>query len=83
MDNTRIFGMAFASVYPHYVARAESKGRTKDEVHAIIHWLTGHGEEALQRQIENKVDFETFFAKAPWIRGQAHAADPLPGQVGG
>lgn len=57
--------MAFASVYPHYVAKAEKKGRTKEEVHEIIHWLTGFDERALQQQIERKVDFETFFAKAP------------------
>ena len=65
MENTRVFGMAFASVYPHYIAKAEKKGRTKEEVHAIIHWLTGYDENTLQQQIENKVDFETFFARAP------------------
>ena len=57
--------MAFASVYPHYIAKAEKKGRTKDEVHAIIQWLTGYDERTLQQQIEKKVDFETFFAEAP------------------
>lgn len=65
MQNTRIFKMAFASVYPHLIAKAEKKGRTKKEVHAIIHWLTGYDERALQQQIGNKVDFETFFAQAP------------------
>ncbi len=64
-DNTRIFRMTFASVYPHYIAKAEKKGRTKDEVHAIIHWLTGYDEQALQQQIDSKVDFATFFAQAP------------------
>lgn len=59
--------MAFASVYPHYVAKAEKKGRTKEELHAIIRWLTGYEEQALQQQIENRVDFETFFAQAPQI----------------
>jgi hypothetical protein len=59
--------MAFAGVYPHYIAKAEKKGRTKEEVHAIIHWLTGYDEQALQRQIERKVDFEAFFAQAPRI----------------
>ena len=44
MDNTRVFRMAFASVYPHYITKAERKGRTKEEVHAIIHWLTGYDE---------------------------------------
>ena len=67
MDNTRVFKMSFASVYPHYIAKVEKKGRTKDEVHAIVRWLTGYDEQALQRQIDQKVDFETFFARAPRI----------------
>jgi hypothetical protein len=54
--------MAFASVYPHYIAKAEKKGRTQEEVHAIIYWLTGYDEQTLQQQIDKKVDFETFFA---------------------
>ena len=54
MDNTRVFRMAFASVYPHYITKAEKKGRTKEEVHAIIHWLTGYDEWALQQQIDKK-----------------------------
>jgi len=65
MNNTRVFRMAFASVYPHYIAKAEKKGRRKEEVHAIIHWLTGYDDQALQQQIDNKADFETFFARAP------------------
>lgn len=65
MENTRVFRMAFASVYPHYIAKAEKKGRTKEEVHAIIQWLTGYDEETLQQQIGEKVDLETFFARAP------------------
>lgn len=65
MDNTRVFKMAFASVYPHYVAKAEKKGRTKAELHTIIHWLTGYDEQSLQQQIETRVDFQTFFANAP------------------
>lgn len=67
MDNTRVFRMAFASVYPHYIAKAEKKGRSKQEVHTVIHWLTGYDEQALQRQIDTKADFETFFAQAPKI----------------
>ncbi len=67
MNNAKVFKMTFASVYPHYIAKAEKKGRTRQEVHAIIHWLTGYDEHALQQQIENKVDFETFFAQAPAI----------------
>src|SRR5512138_1306970 len=67
MDNTRVFRMAFASVYPHYIAKAEKKGRTKAEVHAVIFWLTGYDKQTLQQQIDNKSDFETFFAQAPRI----------------
>jgi hypothetical protein len=67
MDNTRVVRMTFAGVYPHYIAKAEKKGRTKEEVHALIHWLTGYDEQALQQQIEKKVDLETFFAEAPRI----------------
>ena len=52
MQNTRIFKMAFASVYPHYIAKAEKKGRTKEEVDTIISWLTGYDQNALQEQIE-------------------------------
>src|ERR1051326_6993357 len=71
MDNTRVFRMAFASVYPHYIAKAEKKGRTKEEVHAVISWLTGYDERTLKRQIDKKVDFETFFAEAPRINPNA------------
>ncbi|HTM18674.1 MAG TPA: DUF2200 domain-containing protein [Terracidiphilus sp.] len=67
MGNTRIFKMAFASVYPHYIAKAERKGRTSAEVREIIRWLTGYDEPTLQRLIDEKVDFETFFAQAPRI----------------
>ena len=59
--------MAFASVYPHYIAKAEKKGRTKEEVDTIISWLTGYDQNALQEQIDNKTDFETFFAQAPQL----------------
>jgi hypothetical protein len=65
MTNTKIFKMAFARVYPLYIAKVQRKGRSKEEVDAIIHWLTGYDEQALQRQIDGKVDFETFFAEAP------------------
>lgn len=65
MDNTRVFRMAFASVYPHYVAKVEKKGRTKEELHAVIEWLTGYDAVALKEQIDGKVDFEGFFAQAP------------------
>ncbi|AZA91048.1 Uncharacterized protein conserved in bacteria [Chryseobacterium nakagawai] len=65
MQNTRIFTTAFASVYPHYIQKAEKKGRTKSEVHEIIHWLTGYNEQGLQEQLDNKNDFRTFFEQAP------------------
>ena len=67
MDNTRVFKMSFASVYPHYILKAEKKGRTKEEVDTIICWLTGYNQQELQRQIDKKSDFETFFAQAPQI----------------
>jgi hypothetical protein len=65
MDNTRVYRMSFASVYPLYIQKAEKKGRTKAEVDAIIFWLTGYNARTLQKQIDNKTDFETFFAEAP------------------
>lgn len=65
MNNTRVFKMSFASVYPHYVNKAEKKGRTKADLDAIICWLTGYDLEALQRQIDTKIDFEGFFEQAP------------------
>ena len=61
----RIFTTSFASVYPHYVAKAERKGRTKAEVDEIILWLTGFSQAELDAQIATKTDFETFFAQAP------------------
>ena len=61
----RVYAMSFASVYPHYVAKAEKKGRTKAEVDKIIHWLTGYTQKKLETQLEKQTDFETFFAKAP------------------
>lgn len=65
MQNTRIFTTAFASVYPHYITKAEKKGRTREDVHQIIFWLTGYDEKNLQQILENKTDFQTFFAQAP------------------
>lgn len=59
--------MAFASVYPHYVTKAEKKGRTKAEVDEIICWLTGYDHETLQSQIVQKTNFETFFEQAPQL----------------
>lgn len=61
----RIYTTSFASVYPHYVAKAEKKGRTKAEVDEIIRWLTGYTQKKLEAQLRKQTDFETFFAQAP------------------
>ena len=61
----RIFTTSFASVYPHYIAKAEKKGRTRAEADEIIRWLTGYGQKELQAAIRKGTDFETFFAEAP------------------
>lgn len=61
----RIFTTSFASVYPLYVAKAAKKGRTQEEVDEVIAWLTGYSGKKLQRAIDDKVDFEAFFAQAP------------------
>lgn len=66
-NNSRIYKMSFASVYPHYITKAEKKGRTKSEVDKIIFWLTGYDKHTLQQHIDNKTNFETFFAEAPQI----------------
>lgn len=60
----RIARMTFASVYPHYVAKVEKKGRSQEELHQVIEWLTGYDERKLLKQIENKVTFEQFFQQA-------------------
>jgi len=65
MTKHKIYTMSFASVYPHYVTKAERKGRTKTEVDEIIRWLTGYSQEELEGQLEKQTDFETFFAEAP------------------
>ena len=62
--NDRIAKMSFASVYPHYITKVESKGRSKEELHQVIEWLTGFDEKKLEELIEEKVNFETFFQKA-------------------
>ena len=67
MKKERVYALLFASVYPLYIKKAEAKGRTKAEVDTIIFWLTGYDKQALQKQIADKSDFETFFAQAPAI----------------
>ncbi|MGO6946870.1 DUF2200 domain-containing protein [Rhizobium johnstonii] len=65
MTKHRIYSVSVASVYPHYVAKAEKKGRTKTEVDEIICWLTGHSQQSLDDQLAEKTNFEDFFAQAP------------------
>jgi len=65
MAKHRIYSISFASVYPHYVTKAEKKGRTKAEVDQIIYWLTGYGREDFEAALETRTDFETFFVQAP------------------
>lgn len=73
MAEHRIYRVSFASVYPHYVTKAEKKGRTKSEVDEIIRWLTGYSQKMLDEQIAVKADFTVFFGSAPTMnaaRGQ-------------
>ena len=71
MPRHRIFTTSFASVYPLYVAKAEKKGRTSEEVDQVIAWLTGYDEAGLQRVLADGTDLETFFAQAPRINPDA------------
>ncbi len=71
MDKERVYKITFASVYPFYIAKAEKKGRTKEEVDAIICWLTGYDLQALQQQIDGQCSFEAFFTQAPQIHPNA------------
>lgn len=71
MAKHRIYTMSFASVYPHYITKAEKKGRTKEEVDMIIRWLTGYDQEGLLQQIDAKTNFEDFFDQAPQLNENA------------
>ena len=71
METHRIFKTSFASVYPHYVQKAEKKGRERKEVDEVICWLTGYSPQALAMQIKRKTDFETFFNQAPSLNPNA------------
>jgi len=71
MKSDRVFAMSFASVYPLYVQKAQSKGRKKQEVDEVIRWLTGYSQKALAEQIEKKNDLETFFNEAPGLNPNA------------
>ncbi|MEN9570001.1 MAG: hypothetical protein RL172_1232 [Bacteroidota bacterium] len=72
MNYERVFKMPFASVYPHYINKAERKGRTKDELDQIICWFTGYTTEALQQQIDKRVSYTTFFDEAPQLTPHMH-----------
>ncbi len=63
-QDERIAQMTFASVYPHYVTKVEKKGRTKEDLHRVIHWLTGFDDDMLQQLIDDNVTFEEFFEQA-------------------
>ena len=70
-SNTRVYKMAFATVYPLLVKKAERKGRTQKEVDEIIFWLTGYDEDALQKVLDNNTDYQSFFSQAPQINPNA------------
>ncbi|MBS1626568.1 MAG: DUF2200 domain-containing protein [Bacteroidetes bacterium] len=71
MNKERVYALLFSSVYPLYIKKAETKGRTKEEVDTIIFWLTGYNKNTLQQQIDKKNNFQTFFAEAPKINPNA------------
>ena len=80
MKKHRIYTMNFGAVYPHYVTKAEKKGRTKEDVDRIIEWLTGYDTAALERVLDDGTDFETFFAEAPKMNP---ARDQIKGVICG
>jgi hypothetical protein len=71
-NTNRVYAMSFAGVYPHYVHKVESKGRTKQELDEVLCWLTGYTPQALRGQIQRKCDLETFFNEAPQLNPRAH-----------
>jgi hypothetical protein len=71
MDNTRIYKLVFASVYPLYLKKVEKKGRTKEELDTVICWLTGYDLPLLQKQIDKRADFQAFFDEAPALNPNA------------
>ncbi|MBF2536997.1 DUF2200 domain-containing protein [Listeria marthii] len=71
MKKPRIYTMSFASVYPLYIQKVEKKDRTKEEVDEIIFWLTGYDQASLQQDIDQEIDFETFFNQAPKMNPNA------------
>ncbi|NCI49005.1 DUF2200 domain-containing protein [Sediminibacterium roseum] len=71
MNKERIYKLLFSSVYPLYIKKVESKGRTVEELDTVIFWLTGYNAKSMQKQIDKKADFETFFNEAPKINPNA------------
>ncbi len=71
MNHDRVFAYTFASIYPHYVKKVESKGRTVAELDEVLRWLTGHTQDGLERVIETKVSLRTFFEEAPHLNPNA------------
>ena len=71
MKPEKVFAMSFAGVYPHYVKKAETKGRTKEELDEVIRWLTGYNKAGLEKVMRDKVDLRTFFEKAPKLNPNA------------
>lgn len=67
MENNKVFAMKFSKVYPLLVQKAEKKNRTKQEVDEVICWLTGYDENGIAQQLENDVDYKTFFDQAPFL----------------
>ena len=67
MAGHRIYTTSVASVYPHYITKAEKKGRTRSEVDEILRWLTGYSQQDLEGRLEEQTDFETFFSEAPQL----------------
>nr|WP_294777405.1 DUF2200 domain-containing protein [uncultured Flavobacterium sp.] len=80
MENHKVFKMAFASVYPHYINKVEKKGRTKAELDLVICWLTGYDQITLEQHIAQKTDFENFFEQAPQLNPNA---DKITGVICG
>lgn len=67
MKNENLYKLPFANVYPYYIAKAEKKGRTKEELDTIICWLTGYNQTQLQQQLDNKTSFQNFYEEAPQL----------------
>src|SRR4051794_12595407 len=72
MKPEKVYAMPFASVYPHYVKKVETKGRTREELDEVIRWLTGYSKAGLEKQLKDRVDLQTFFAQAPKLNPNVH-----------